>query len=218
MAQVFEEVSRDEFPCLRYELCIRGLTSISTSCIFRVEPQHPAPSSSPTSPRPQSFAFPSRLLDPAPSDRTMKRASSRIQSKPLDGAKIDLVHEMDIQPQPASPGEYANVATVSMEKSSQFSSPFSSQNADNPFIKPHTQVWVCGRDYYQASKRKTSDRKGSYSILTFSDGELGGSVGCFSLCTTRNYVLTVMRFISGEKWQMGSCLWQVCTCFGMSAS
>lgn len=185
MAQTLAEVSRDEFPRLRYELCIKGLTSISTSCVFRVEPQHPAPSS-PTSTRPQSFAFPSHLLDPAPSDRTMKRASSRIQSKPLDGAKVDLVHEMDIQPQSVSSGEYANVTSVSMEKSGQFSSPFSSQDGDNPFIKPHTQVWVCGRDYYQASRRRTSDRKGSYSILTFSDGELGGSVGCFFLCSAHN--------------------------------
>ena len=105
----------------------------------------------------------------------MRRATSRIQSKPLEGAKIDLVHEMDAQPQSMTPGEYTNMASVSIEKSGQFNS-FSRQSGDNPFIKAHTQVWICGRDFYQPSKKRTSDRKGCYSILTFCDGELGSSV------------------------------------------
>ena len=175
MAQALEEVNKEEFPRLRYELCIKGLTSISTSCVFRVEPQHPS-LDIPTSPHQQSIIQPGHPLGPIPSDRVISRAPSRIQSKPLEGAKIDLVHEMDAQPRSELSSECANVTSVSIEKSGQFNS-FSGQDGDNPFIKPHTQVWVCGRDYYQPSKKKTSDRKGCYSILTFCDGELGSSVG-----------------------------------------
>ena len=175
MAQTLEEVSKGEFPRLRYELCIKGITAISTSCVFRVEPQHHA-LNTPSSLRPQSIVQPDHPLDPAPSGDAVRRAPSRIQSKPLLGAKIDLVHEVDVQSQSVSSGEYGNVMSVSVEKSGNFGS-FSSQDGDSPFNKPHTQVWVCGRDYYQPSKKKTSDRKGCYSILTFCDGQLGSSVG-----------------------------------------
>lgn len=185
MTQTLEEVSREEFPRLRYELCIKGLTSISTSCVFRVEPHHPTPDTPSSLPLP-SIVQPDPPLVPTPDHRYMRRATSRIQSKPLEGAKIDLVHEMDAQPQSMTPGEYTNMASVSIEKSGQFNS-FSRQSGDNPFIKPHTQVWICGRDFYQPSKKRTSDRKGCYSILTFCDGELGSSVShhlCVILIST----------------------------------
>ena len=154
MKEVLQDVDREEFQCLRTEVALKGLTATSASCAFRVEPVNPELS-----------------LTSEPPFRSLE--SSRrpsIPSKPLDKRTnvnfrpVGKFSATEQQPsddyEDRSPGLEDSISPTSY------------------FHKPHTQVWVCGREFESSIPTESSERKGTYTILTFCDGELGYSVSC----------------------------------------
>ena len=170
MKEILHQIKREEFHCLRTEVGIKGLTATSTACVFRVEPDNP-PFIPPTPPQSLNHSNASTLsgshLKPNISFNKQASIRSRPEEKrtrvtftPVKGPTTENLPLQDCDSQPVCSEDL----TSAMEYST--------------FRKPHTQVWVCGREFDLPSLSDTEDRKGTYTILTFYDGELGYSVSC----------------------------------------